>query len=968
VRGASAPHDPPPTISWHALSVSEAIARLETDPYRGLDDAAVAERRVQYGTNDLPAQARRGPLAMFAAQFQDAVVWVLLAATLISGLLREWTDAAVILAIVVLNAVLGVLQESKAERSLEALQRLAAPTARVLRQGLALDLPTRELVPGDIVLLETGSFIPADVRLIEAVNLRIEEAALTGESLPVEKDTEAILSEAAPVGDRANLGFSGTAVTAGRGKAVVVATGPATELGRIAEMLSVIEAEETPLQRRLDALGRSMGLMVLAICIIVFLTDAVRDTRWLRDLSRLNEMFLVSVSLAVAAIPEGMTAVVTIVLALGTQNLVKRHALVRRLQAVETLGSTTVICTDKTGTLTQNEMTVRRFWAGGRDGEVTGEGYRPEGDFVYGLSAVGFRLSAGTRRQLRAAEDGPPAEVSEPVPPDDPDLAQLLRVASLCNDARLQQRDGIWTVLGDPTEAALLAAARKRGLDDEQLALRLPRLEEIPFDGERKRMTTVHADGDGFLVLCKGAPELVLPRCSHWQSNGRVVPLTPPDRERIAQTNRRFAGEALRVLGFASARRQETPDLQQPESVERDLVFVGLLGMMDPPRAEARHAVAVCRQAGIRPVMITGDYPATALAIARELGLATGQGRVVTGADLQALPDAELREALRHTAVFARVSPSDKLRIVTALQQERHVVAMTGDGVNDAPALKRADIGIAMGVVGTDVARQAADMVLTDDNFASIVSAVEEGRGIFDNIRKFVFYLLSCNISEVLTLFLSILAGLPRPLLPVQILWINLVTDGLPALALGVDPKDPRVMERPPRDPEARVVDRATRRDIFWYGGIITLASLAAFAHGLYWDALAPAGHRDLAEALRTAVDPAFWTPDNVMLARTLTFATLAISQLVHSYNCRSQTESLFRIGLFTNPGLIGATLLSLLCMFAVIYAPPLQKVFKTAPLSGADLAVVGILSLTPLLFGEARKAWLRRRAGVSVE
>jgi P-type Ca2+ transporter type 2C len=933
---------------WHALPAAEAAARLGVRPQAGLPAAEVAARREQWGPNELRAAAGRTLGQMLGEQFREIVIWVLLGATVVSAALGEYLDAGVIVAIVILNAVMGVLQERKAEAALASLQQLAAPTARLLRDGAPVEVPANEVVPGDVVLLDAGSRVPADARLLESASLRLDEASLTGESLPVEKDAAATAAPDAPLAERPNMVYMGSAVTQGRGQAVVVATGCETELGQIAVMVGDVEAEKTPLQARLEDLGKWLALAVLLICAVVFVAGALRRLPLL-------DLFLTSVSLAVAAIPEGLPAVVTIVLALGMQNMVQRHVIVRKLRAVEALGSTTVICTDKTGTLTENQMTVRRYFTGSGAGTVTGEGYDPVGEFAWHDALASQDPSLRPPRLC--------GENSVPRTPRDEDLCTLLELAVLCNDARHVERDGAWQILGDPTEGALLVAAAKAGLRREALEEAMPRGAEVPFDADRKRMSTLHARGEGVRACVKGAPGRVLECCTHWQREGRTAPLAPADRQAILAANAAFADEALRVLGFAHRDLDAMPQPVTVETVEAGLVFVGLLGMIDPPRPEARAAVARCRDAGVRPVMVTGDNPATAQAVARELDLVPAGALTISGADLHTLSEAELAEKLPAVTLFARVSPADKLRIVHAYQARGEIVAMTGDGVNDAPALKRADIGVAMGITGTDVAKEAADMVLMDDNFASIVAAVEEGRGIFENIRKFVVYLLSCNISEVLTIFLCILAGLPSPLIPVQVLWVNLVTDGLPALALGVDPKEPGLMDRPPRDPSAGVLDRETVHGILWYGAGITVVTMLAFLHGLYWYDLQPRGYETLSEALGVLFSARFWSGADLRGPRTLAFTTLALSQLAHAFNCRSDSRSLFarHEPLPTNWHLIAAVGLSALAQLMVVYVPLFQRVFETVRIEGRELAVLVLLSLAPLLFGELRKAWKRR-------
>lgn len=930
-------------MAWHALTVEEALRRLGTERDSGLSETEATQRLAQVGKNELPQEAPRSFLFMLADQFKDIVIWILLGAALVSAFLRDVTDAIVIIAIVVLNATLGVLQESKAEKSLAALRQLSAPQARVLRDGVVRDVPSGCVVPGDLVLLEAGNFVPADLRLVETVNLRVDEASLTGESVPAEKRAKTVLDAADPPGDRINVAYAGTLVVLGRGRGVVTQTGSTTELGNIAALLESVDQEKTPLQARLEGLGRTIALVVLGICVVVFVSGL------LRGLPALN-LFLTSISLAVAAIPEGLPAVVTIVLALGVGKMVRRHVIVRRLRAVEALGSTTVICTDKTGTLTQNEMTVRHFWADHATGTVTGAGYAPQGEFT---------------------RDGRPVDL-----PTQPGLGLMLEIAGLCNNAGLERRDGQWRILGDPTEGALLVAARKAGPLPHASLNEAPRVQELPFDADRKRMSTFHRLPDGRVFMAvKGAPDSVLGVCASVFSAGASVPLSDPVVAAIEDVNRNFAGQALRVLGFAYRVLDELPDDPCPDDVEEDLTFVGLLGMIDPPRGEVRGAIQLCNEAGIQVVMITGDHSVTAQAIAMDLDLPHADAPPITGAELATLSDAELRERIAGTSVYARVSPADKLRIVAAYQSLGHIVAMTGDGVNDAPALKKAEIGVAMGLSGTDVAKGAADIVLTDDNFASIVAAVEEGRGIFDNIRKFVYYLLSCNISEVLTIFLAIMVGLPLPLLAVQLLWVNLVTDGLPALALGLEPKEPGLMKRPPRDPAEGVLNRTTVRDIVWFGGVITVAALAAYAHGLYWLVLVPMGHTGT-DALQSALRSDFWTNPAVRQhpafapgligARTLTFGTLAFCQLGHALNSRSETHSLFRLGLATNPHLLGAIAISALAQLVVIYMPAANDVFKTIPITGIELLVGVGLAASPLLFGEAWKWYHGRKTGIA--
>ncbi|MFM8803057.1 MAG: cation-translocating P-type ATPase, partial [Planctomycetia bacterium] len=771
---------------WHTLSLEEIADRLDADLQHGLAAGEADRRRGTYGANLLREPPPEAWWWKFLRQFREVVIWILLVAALIAGAMGDWADTAAILAIVLLNAIIGFLQEERAQQALAALQRISAPVAKVVRDGELGQLPACELVPGDRIELEAGDHVPADARLIEAFGLRVQEAALTGESEPVEKQPGEPLPPATPLGDRRSIVHSGTVVAAGRGAAVVVATGMATELGRIASLLARSPAETTPLQRRLGELGRLLIVVCLVVVAVIFAIELARG-------GRLSEVLLRAVSLAVAAVPEGLPAVVTLVLAVGLQRMVARNALVRRLPSVETLGSVTVICSDKTGTLTRNEMTVREVATATGRYEVTGGGYAPRGAF-HRIDAPG----AGGRAVAVATE---------------PDLERLLWIGARCNNAAVRPDDGGgWRVVGDPTEGALLVAAMKAGIPvgDSIEPVEL----EIPFDSERKRMSVVVRQANrGRLMETKGATEAVLPRCGAELRQGVVVPLTAERRREILAIAADLADRALRVLSFAYREVADHEPLDgTPDGCEHDLVHAGLVGMIDPPRDEAREAVRTCRSAGIRPVMITGDHPATALAIGRELGLADGAGRAVTGAELDGLPDDALAEAVESIAVYARVTAEHKLRVVRAWQRRGQVVAMTGDGVNDAPAVKAADIGIAMGVTGTDVTKEASDMVLTDDNFASIVSAVEEGRSIYDNVQKFVHYLLACNAGEVMLMFVAAVAGWPAPLAAIQILWLNLVTDGLPALALGLEPPERGLMTRRPRPPQEPVI--TTRRGL----------------------------------------------------------------------------------------------------------------------------------------------------------
>jgi Ca2+-transporting ATPase len=897
----------------YAWSLERVARELETDLERGLSGDEAALRQARHGPNEL-AEAPGVPLwRRFVAQFQELVVLILIAAAVIAAVQQEWPDTLAILAIILLNAILGLVQEARAERALAALKKLSAPAAKVVRQGTTQAIPARELVPGDLIELEAGDHVPADVRLTHATSLRVQESALTGESTPVDKEAAAVLPETAPLGDRRNMAYLGTVVAAGKGAALVVATGMQTELGAIANLMQSHEPEPTPLQRRLAELGRVLIVVCLLLVAIIF---ALR----LWQGGELLEVLKMSVSLAVAAVPEGLPAVVTIALALGLQRMVRRNALVRKLPSVETLGSVTVICSDKTGTLTRNEMTVREIVAGDERYLVSGAGYTPRGEFVRWPAAA----SAGAA----------PADMASPGQPVDPrgqkDLLQVLTIGARCNNAHIRPAsDGAegWVVLGDPTEGALLVAAMKAGI--EPAAGTRDVVFEIPFDSQRKEMSLVIRRGDGITVMyTKGAPEVVLAECTHELRSGRSEPLTDERRAWILERNAEMASRALRVLALAF---REQPRRDGEDFVERDLVFAGLAGMMDPPREEAKAAVHTCRAAGIRPVMITGDHPQTALAIARELRIAGDSERAISGQQLDELSDEQLAHEVEHLSVYARVSAEHKLRVVQAWKARGQIVAMTGDGVNDAPAVKAADIGIAMGVTGTDVTKEASDMVLLDDNFASIISAVEEGRGIFDNIQKFIHYLLSCNAGEVLFMFFAAIVAWPTPLLAIQVLWINLVTDGLPALALGMERPEPDIMRRRPRPPRE---------------GVITLErGLRILFHGLLIAAAAAVG---------------FWVTydgeQSLPMARTTAFCIMAFSQLFFSFACRSQRYTLPQLGLFSNPQLLLGIVISGLLQLCVVTLPFAQGLFETGThLAGEWLLVFG-LALAPVTVIELGK------------
>ena len=956
---------------WHCHSVEVVLERLDTHPGRGLSSAEATRRLAEHGPNALREKPPTPLWRLVLDQLKNFVVLLLVAASAISLALGDDVEAAAILVIVVLNAVISVVQEARAEASLAALKRLAAPEARVVRDGNPQNVPARDLVPGDLVLLETGNFVPADVRLVDSVNLCIEEAALTGESVPVEKRAALVLEREIPLGDRKNTAFMGTVVTKGRGSAVVVATGAHTQIGLIAEMISAVEVEETPLQKRLDELGRSLSIAALAIVAVVFLiavfkrTDVVllfADDGGLREYfarfsADVSEVFIIAVSLAVAAVPEGLPAVVTITLALGMREMVKRHALIRRLASVETLGSTSVICSDKTGTLTQNEMTATRLWCDGDTFEITGDGYKPEGRFLHEGDHLDFSKH--------------------------PAVLTVLWAGVLANDARLvpsgeEATTPTFRMVGDPTEGALVVAAAKAGIWCEDMCRAFPRVAENPFDSLRKTMSTLHEvreptpeysplnapdHGSRYVLCVKGAPDVVLASCTHFQRlHDEPARLTGEVRDAIAEANSTFASEALRVLAVAYRTFADHPESMEADAVERDLTFVGLIGMIDPPRPEVKVAIGHARDAGIRTVMITGDYPDTAEAIAQSIGLLRPGGTVLPGAALEKMSEPDVLEAARTADVFARVSPRHKVMIVEALRKTGEVAAMTGDGVNDAPALKRADIGVAMGITGTDVTKEAADMVLTDDNYASIVAAVEQGRIIYGNIRKFVFFLLSSNVAEIMIIFLATLAGLPTPLTAVQLLWLNLVTDGAPALALAMEKGGPDVMRWPPRPRDEPIVNRSMRIGIVVQTVAQTAAVLGAFVLGLLWHLRAgdhvPAGTNPLTYLLTYD-----WSGVDVQSAETMAFVTLSLCELLRANTVRSERVSLFELGVFSNPYMLLALGFSLALLLIVVAVPWLQPMFNTHFLSPTECSIVLGFALIPAVGEEVTKWFLNRRA-----
>jgi len=862
---------------YYQKSEKEVFEELQTSE-KGLSQAEAETRLAKYGPNTIVEADKIHPLQIFARQFKSPLVWILIAAMIISFVVKEYTDFYVILAIVILNAILGFFQEYKAEEAIAALKKLISLKAIVIRSGMQKEIPASQLVPGDIIILHTGEKIAADARIIEAINLQTQEASLTGESMPVKKLTTTFKKILA-VADRANMVFSSTIVTKGRGKAVVVGTGTSTEIGRIAKLIKEAKPEPTPLQKKLSHLSKFLGIAVIAIALIVFGIGVLYG-------NAAFTMFLAAIALAVAAIPEGLPAVVTVSLAMGVKKMARHNALVRKLPSVETLGACTVICSDKTGTLTHNEMTVKRIYANDEIIEITGSGYSPEGRF--------------TKSPHRFKE--------------------LLIAGALNNDAKLKKENASWKIIGDPTEAALLVSAKKAGLNPDQLQQKCKRLGEIEFTSERKIMTTVNKLGQKSTAYTKGAPEVVLSLCNRALIDGRVVRISKTQKEKILEINEKFAKGALRVLGFAY---KELDGKIATKDVEKEMIFLGLQAMIDPPRPEVKDAIKKCETAGIKVVMITGDHKETAMAIARQLGM---KGKAVTGMDLDRIENFE--NIVEDIVVYARVNPTHKLKIIEALKKKGHIVAMTGDGVNDAPALKKADLGIAMGITGTDVAKEASDMILADDNFASIVNAVEEGRTIFDNIKKFVEYLLSSNMGEVLTIFIGILLHMPLPLIAIQILWINLVTDGAPALALSSEPPEPRLMKRPPRKVEERIVNKKRGIMIFLIGLLMMLGTLGVFQ---------------------------WYNPEtNLIYAQTIAFTTLMMYQMFNVVNMRSEDYSIF--SLKWNKWLVGAIILSVLLQIGVVHLPFMNSIFNTTPLQAFDWLIAVAIGASVLVFGEAVK------------
>jgi Ca2+-transporting ATPase len=888
-------------MRWHQKSIENIIDELYSSPH-GLSGDEARKRLEKYGLNVLKEKKKKTPFMMFLDQFRDFMILVLIVAAIVSGIVGELSDTIAIVVIVVLNAIIGFIQEYRAEKAMAALKKMAAPYATVIRDGMPANIPASKVVPGDVVILEAGKVVPADMRLIEAAQLKVEEAALTGESIPIEKHTKPLHDEMLPLGDRKNMAYKGTIVSYGRGTGIIVATGMETELGKIATMLQEEEEVKTPLQKRLASFGQKLAIAILVICAIIFGIGIFRGEPPML-------MLLTAISLAVAAIPEALPAVVTISLALGAKKMVKQNALIRKLPAVETLGSVTYICSDKTGTLTLNKMTVEQIYV---DGAV--------------VKSEKLKVKSEETEKLLTLNS---------------QLLIFFRALALSNDAAVD-KDG--KVIGDPTETALYMAARDAGFNKDELIKNFSRVAEIPFDSERKCMTTVHNGAlsiehgtlinSEFISFTKGAIEVLLEKSTHiLTSEG----LRKVDMDIIRKINDKMAADGLRVLGIAMRKWEELPVGISPETVETDLTFLGLVGMMDPPREEVKEAVSLCKTAGIKPVMITGDHPLTAKAVAKRLGILEGDATaIITGKKLAELSMKEFEERVEKIKVYARVAPEQKLKIIKALQDKGQFIAMTGDGVNDAPALKRADIGVAMGITGTDVTKEASHMILLDDNFATIVKAVKEGRKIYDNIRKFIKYLLSSNSGEVWTLFLAPVFGLPIPLLPIHILWINLMTDALPALALSVEPEESDVMKRPPRHPKESIFAHGLGFYCLWVG--LLMACITIFTQA--WSI--KTGHYH-------------W--------QTMVFTVLCLSQFGNALAVRSEKESLFKIGLLSNKPLLGAIILSFIFQMATIYMPFLNPIFKTMPLALDELFITLVLSSIVLFAAETEKWWKRRRS-----
>jgi Ca2+-transporting ATPase len=878
--------------NYYAKDINFVKDELGTDVDQGLKQASIEERLGVHGENKLVGGKQRTIFNMIVDQFKDFMIIILIIASGLSIYVGEVVDGSVILGIVLLNAILGVAQENKASNALKALKEMSSPKAKVIREGVLSSVDSTLLVPGDVVVLEAGDYVPADIRLVESINLKIDESTLTGESVPVQKDLEKLIEEEAPIADRTNSAFMSTIVTYGRGRGIVTGTGMSTEIGKIATMLNETKEVQTPLQKKIGNFGKLLGIICVVVCVIIFGLGLLRG-------QDLLEVFMTAISLAVAAIPEGLPAVVTVVLAMGMQRMIKRNAIVKKLSAVETLGSTTVICSDKTGTLTQNKMTVLKIYDGLDEWEVEGTGYKANGQIKNDKKDIGL-------------------------------LDKLLKIAVLCNDAQIKDEE----VIGDPTEGALIVLGEKGNYNRGDLNNKYPRLKEFPFDSDRKLMSTLHLIDGEYNMFTKGAPDVILSRSTKILINGEVRDITEEDKVRLSGKNADYANNALRVLGYAYKIVSEKANLEEEES---ELVFAGLSCMIDPPREEAKEAIKLCKKAGIRAVMITGDHITTASAIAKEMGIIKEDSEAMEGAKINDYSEEEFKEIVKGVSVFARVSPEHKVKIVQAIRANGDVAAMTGDGVNDAPALKQADIGVAMGITGTDVSKEAADIILTDDNFASIVEAVKEGRIIYGNIRKFVGFLLSCNIGEILIIFTAMLLAWDVPLAPIQLLWVNLITDSFPAFALGLEEGEEGIMDQQPRRPEEALVDKKMQVAIIFQSIGLAVAALGSYQIGFM---------------MSTGLSDA----DSLIVAKTFCFTTLILGELIRGYSARSEDKSLFKLKIFSNKFLNYSVLGSIVLLLIVVYVPFLQPIFKTAPLSAVQLLVATALSFIPLVAGEIAK------------
>lgn len=869
---------------WHTKNVEEITKEFRTNRERGLTQDEIKARELEFGKNKLADKKKESLLVKFLKQFQDFMIIILIIASLVSAAVsyfqgeNDYFDSIIIIAIVVFNAIMGLVQEAKAEKSLEALKKMAAPVAKVRRNGKLQVVKGEEVVPGDIVILEAGNYVPADCRLTQAFELKIEESSLTGETVPVQKKADVLLQENIPIGDMVNMAFGTTIVVGGHGEGIVTETGMETKVGKIAKMIMTDEAPETPIQKKLGEVGKILGWACLGICALIFVIGIFKKIPVL-------EMFMTSVGLAVAAIPEGLPAIVTIMLSIGVTKMAKRNSIIRKLPAVETLGSSKVICSDKTGTLTQNKMQVVKMADAERieDNKHVTEGKK-----------------------------------------------KALKLASLCTECEIAEREEIKKAEGEPTEVAIVNGALQYGINKEEEKKRYPLVEEIPFDSTRKRMSTIHKLENGhYLIITKGAPDVLLKRCVYYEQDGRVLSLSEAKRQHIQELNEKMASEALRVLAVSYLEVEQLPSQIEAEEIEKNLTYLGLIGMMDPPREGVKEAVATCRKAGIKTVMITGDHIVTAKAIAKELGILRGKDKAITGSELDQIPQLQLEKDIMKYSVFARVSPEHKVRIVKAFQSTGAVVAMTGDGVNDAPALKIADIGISMGVGGTDVAKNASDMILADDNFVTIVEAVKQGRNIFENIRKAVHFLIATNIGEIVTIFLGLLLGLKSPLLAIQLLWVNLVTDSLPAIALGLEPPEKDIMNRKPRDSRKGLFADGLWGKIFTEGIMIGGLTILAFSIGNYYYSLE--------------------------VGRTMAFVCIGILELVHSFNIKTE-ESIFKAGLKENPYLIAAFLVGTFLQVIVVCVPAIGSLFEVVPLTGMQWLIVSLISISPLFIMELQK------------